>query len=82
MYFFELTYCRFLPLCSVSGLNFSKLQTIETSVDSSPATAVGIVVGAAAVITIVIIAAFLKMWKRGGSHTFGTDGLEYSKLVE
>jgi hypothetical protein len=69
-------------MCCVSGHNFCKLQTVEMSVDSSHATAVGIVVGAAAVIAIVIFAAVLKMWKRGGSHTFGTDGLEYSKLVE
>jgi hypothetical protein len=50
--------------------------------DSNPATVVGVVVGVAAVITLVIYAAVLKIRKRGGLHTFGTDGLEYSKLVK
>jgi len=68
----------------VSGL--SKLHVVGMSVDSNAAstiaTTVGIVVGLVALTAIVIFAAVLKIRRRGGSHTLGTDYLEYSKLVE
>jgi heme/copper-type cytochrome/quinol oxidase subunit 2 len=68
-----------------SGLNFSKVQIIEMPSDTNPASTIATTVGIVsivAVIAIVIFAAVVKMRRRGGSHAFGTDDLEYSKLME
>lgn len=54
-------------------------------VNSSPASAIAATVGIVslvAVITVVIFAAVTKIRKRDGSHAFGTEDLEYSKLME
>jgi heme/copper-type cytochrome/quinol oxidase subunit 2 len=68
----------------VSGL--SKLQIVgmpvESNAASTVAATVGIVVGVVALTAIIIFAAVVKLRRRGGSHAFGADDLEYSKLVE
>lgn len=54
-------------------------------VNSSPASTIAAMVGIisiVAVIAVVIFAAVMKIRKRGGSNAFGTDDLEYSKLME
>jgi hypothetical protein len=61
------------------------VQIVEMPVNSSPASAIAATIGIVslmAVIAVVIFAAVMKIRKRGGSHEFGTEDLEYSKLME
>jgi hypothetical protein len=61
------------------------VQIVEMPVNSSTTSSIAIAVGIVsivAVIAVVIFAAVMKIRKRGGSHAFGTEDLEYSKLME
>jgi len=57
-------------------------MSVDSNAASTIATTVGIVVGVVALTAVVIFVAVLKIRRRGGSHAFGTDYLEYSKIVE